>query len=379
MFTRNITFAELLVLTIFASSFFVQIFYQLFFYLRVARYKEKNSISKKEKLPISVIICARNEAKNLKQFLPKILEQDYPNFEVVVVNDRSEDNSEFVLSEFQKKYSNLYVTKIPKSINTSFNKKLALVIGLKAAKNDHVLLTDADCYPFDNQWINSIQSRFSSETDFVIGYGAYAKRKGFLNRIIRYDTFTIAVQYLGFALAKIPYMGVGRNMAYRKSAFFNTNGFSSHLHLASGDDDLFVNEHANKDNLNVAINGSAVTISLAETSIRQWFKQKKRHFTTGKYYKKKHKYLLGLEIVSRFIFYLLLSCSFLFPNIFAAFLGAFLLRYFLQTGILYFSAVKLHEKSVFYLNILFDILIPILNLMVFISSIRIFKRRKTYK
>ncbi len=376
MFTQNLTLLEWIILFVFTTSFLVQIFYHLFFYLRVAAYKAQSDSAEQEKLPISVVICARNEEENLKKFLPKILEQDYPDFEVVVVNDRSDDDSEILLNRLQQKYSNLYVTKIPQSRNTSFNKKLALSIGLKAAKNDYVLLTDADCEPINNQWINSMQAHFSPKTDFVIGYGAYERKKGLLNKIIRYDTFSIAIQYLGFALAKIPYMGVGRNMAYRKAMFFSTQGFSSHLNIVSGDDDLFINENADGKNLKVAINPNAITISKAKSTFKQWFHQKKRHLTTGKYYKRKHKFLLGLEIASRFVFYLILAMSFLFPNIIIAFAIAFLIRYILQTTIFYFASRKLQEKSVFYFNILFDIILPIINFILFITNVKLFRKRK---
>ncbi len=374
MFISHFTIFELIVLIVFAMSFFVQIFYYLYFYLRVAIHKVSNPKPSEKQPPVSVVICARNEEENLKRFLPEILEQDYPNFEVVVVNDRSEDDTDIVLKGLQHKYPHLYVTQIPQSNNSTFNKKLALSIGLKAAKNEYVLLTDADCKPISNQWIKSIQSKFADKTDFVIGYGAYSQDKGLLNKIIRYDTFTIAIQYMGFALRGVPYMGVGRNLAYRKSFFFKSKGFSSHLRIASGDDDLFVNENANKENLRVALNPDSFTVSLAKKSFEQWFKQKKRHLCTGKYYKKKHKYLLGLELTSRFLFYSLFILSFFYNNLLPVTLAAFLIRYILHSSILYFSSKKFQEKGVFYLNILFDILVPVINLTVFVSNIKFCKK-----
>lgn len=363
----NFNTTELVILIAFAISFFIQIFYYLFFYLRIAFYKVKDIKSDKQPA-VSVIICAKNEEDNLTRFLPKILEQDYPNFELIVVNDRSIDDTENILNRFRNKYTNLYVTTIPPSNNTRHNKKLALSVGLKAAKNEYILLTDADCEPIDNKWISNMTSQFNDKTDIIIGYGGYAPVKGFLNKLIRYDTLTIAMQYLSFAMAKIPYMGVGRNMAYRKSFFQNSKGFTSHLNIASGDDDLFVNENATKRNVQVMINPRSFTQSIAETNYKDWIFQKKRHFCTGKYYKTKHKILLGLENFSRFSFYLTFIIALFLPAITLFALIGYAFRYILQSTVLYFTSKKLNEKGVFYLAILLDILIPIINLSAYLRK-----------
>jgi len=360
---------------VFAASFLIQFFYYTFFYLRIAFYRDKRS-AKKVQLPVSIIICAKNEAAQLEAFLPEILEQDYPDYEVIVVNDGSDDGTEDILKLYQSKYPKLYVTTIPRSRNFGHNKKLAVSIGLKAAKYDWVLLTDADCKPTSNQWIKLMHEKFDEKTDFVIGYGGYIKTKGLLNRIIRYDTLTIAIQYFTFALAKNPYMGVGRNLAYRKSVFFENNGFSKHLHLASGDDDLFVNENANKNNLQIVLNKKAHTFSLAENRFKAWFYQKKRHLTTAKYYKGKHKFGLGLEVFSRFLFYASFIAGLFFPEILLILLGGYLIRFILQTIVLYSASAKFNEKGVFYLGIIFDFFIPLINFMVLLSNLKLRKRTK---
>ncbi|NJO88657.1 MAG: glycosyltransferase [Chloroflexia bacterium] len=286
-YLSNLDFFSFSVLIVFSITFLIQLFYYLFFFLRIAFYKEPETKAIKQ-FPISIIICAKNEAARLEVFLPSVLEQDYPDYEVIVVNDGSDDGTEDILKLYQNKYEKLYVTTIPRSRNFGHNKKLAISIGLKAAKHDWVLLTDADCKPVTNEWIKLMQQKFDEKTDFVIGYGGYKTVKGFLNKIIRYDTITIALQYFTFAMAKIPYMGVGRNLAYRKSIFFQNKGFSQHLHLASGDDDLFVNENANKQNLQISLNQKTFTESIPKKRFKDWFYQKKRHITTAKYYKREN-------------------------------------------------------------------------------------------
>lgn len=371
----NLNIIEQVVLGVFLITLLIQLFYYLYYYLRIARYKPVSGEAKKMS-PVSIVICAKNEAAQLEKFLPRVLEQDYPDFEVIVVNDGSDDGSEDILKLLSNRYSKLYVTAIPQSRTSGYKKKLAVSIGLKAAKNDWVLLTDADCEPVSNQWLKSMQSHFEEKADFVIGYGGFYPAKGFLNKIIRYDTLTIAMQYISYALAKNPYMGVGRNLAYRKSVFFNNRGFASHLHLASGDDDLFINENATKSNLKVSLQPESFTRSIAKKRFKSWFYQKKRHLSTAKYYKRKHKFSLGNEVFSRMFLYASFITAMFFPPIMFIVLGGFLLRLLVQYIILFQTAKKLCEKNIFYLGIIFDLFIPIINFMVHFSNLKLRKRKK---
>lgn len=248
--------------------------------------------------PVSVIICARNEADNLLANLPKILEQDYPEFEVVVVNDRSIDDSHLVLRALANKYCNLSLTKVQDSELHWAGKKFALSLGLKAAKYNHVLLTDADCHPSSNAWLKEMAGAFSEKHKIVLGYGAYLKRPGVLNYFIRMEALSIAHQYIASALMGVPYMAVGRNLAYDKNLFFNNRGFASHQFMPSGDDDLFVNEVANHKNTTIQLSENSFTLSEPERTFKDWIHQKRRHLTTGSRYNVLSKlWLLWISLV----------------------------------------------------------------------------------
>jgi poly-beta-1,6-N-acetyl-D-glucosamine synthase len=371
----NLNIFEISILIAFSISFLIQLFYYLFFYLRIRFYKEKE-VQVKQQFPVSVIICAKNEGDYLREFLPGILSQNYPDYEVIVVNDGSNDDTEDVLKLYKGKYPKLYVTTLPSTGKFKHSKKLAVSIGLKAAKNDWVLMIDADCKIVSENWIAKMQEKFEDKADFVLGYGGYMSAKGFLNRMIRFDTLFIAMQYFTFAMAKLPYMGVGRNLAYRKELFFKNKGFSRHLHLASGDDDLFVNDNANGKNVRIKLDPESFTLSVAEKKFKSWFYQKKRHLTTGKYYRFKHKLALGFELLSRLLFFTTFIAGMFYPNIFIILILGFLVRYIIQLTILYFASIKLKEKGIFYLGIIFDFVIPIINFMVHLSNIKIRKREK---
>jgi cellulose synthase/poly-beta-1,6-N-acetylglucosamine synthase-like glycosyltransferase len=290
-----------IILAFFLIACLIQLGTYLLVFLKVPLYGKQR---KKGPFPgVSVVICAKNEEQSLKYNLPHVLQQDYPEFEVVVVNDSSTDDSEQVLMEFAQQYNQLRYTSIPVDEKLKRGKKLALTIGLKAASYDHVVLTDADCYPVSGHWLKSMASNFSDEHKIVLGYGGYERKRGLLNTLIRYETTFTAIQYLGYAINGKPYMGVGRNLAYEKSLFFENKGFAGHYHLLSGDDDLFVNQNASGRNCVVEFSPESHTLSSPETTFRSWIKQKRRHLSAGSFYNRASRIRLASEWISRIILY----------------------------------------------------------------------------
>ncbi|MDP3557121.1 MAG: glycosyltransferase [Bacteroidota bacterium] len=274
-------------------------------------------LASSEKLePVSLIICAKNEDDNLTEFLPKILTQDYPDFEVIVVNDCSWDNTENVIDEFAKIFPNLKKVSIKEDGYYKHGKKFAVLVGIKATKNNLLVFTDADCYPSSNQWLKEMAMGFAVNKEVVLGYGAYEKQKGFLNKLIRFDAFMIAVNYLSGAIKGKPYMGVGRNMAYTKELFYAQKGFSKHYHINSGDDDLFVNQAATAQNVNICIDNNAITYSVAKKTFREWRLQKARHLSTAPLYSSSSKTKIGFSYFSQYYFYIsLIALAFTFKTL----------------------------------------------------------------
>jgi cellulose synthase/poly-beta-1,6-N-acetylglucosamine synthase-like glycosyltransferase len=276
--------------------------YFIGYYMRFALYKPVTGTH--EAKPVSVIVCAKNELNNLRRNLPVIAEQAYPEYEVIVVDDCSWDESGAYLEEMQKQYSHLRVVSIKEQERYRHGKKFALTLGIKAAKHEVLLFTDADCVPAGRNWLASMQSRYRNKTEIVLGYGPYRKEGGLLNRLIRFDAFLIAVTYFSHALAGKPYMGVGRNLSYRKPLFFRVKGFAKHNHVVSGDDDLFVNENASVENTLIETSQESFTYSDAKKTFSAWYNQKLRHTSSAKYYKGRDKFLLAAPQVFNLLFYL---------------------------------------------------------------------------
>jgi glycosyltransferase involved in cell wall biosynthesis len=336
------------------ATTFVQLFYYLYFFARVAFYKPSVK-QQSQQHPVSIIICARDEDENLARNLPGILVQEYPTtHEVIVVNDNSYDDTKYILAELQKTFKGLQVIELTQEAKLIAGKKYPLSIGIKEAKHEVMLLTDADCVPATEHWVYKMQAAFSKGVEVALGYGAYKKAPGFLNKVIRFETFHTALQYFGYALAGKPYMGVGRNLAYRKSLFFKNKGFSSINHIPSGDDDLFINQVATKHNTTVVLDPDTFTLSAPKTTWKDWMRQKSRHYSTGKFYKTSHKILLGLYTFSFFFFYPLFVVS-LFAFDWRYVLIPFGVRLLIQGFIWNKAMKKLGEGDLFPLFFFWDL------------------------
>jgi poly-beta-1,6-N-acetyl-D-glucosamine synthase len=359
-------------LIVLALAFVIHIILYLNLFAKLAFYKRSGS--EVSKLPsVSVIISSKNEDENLQSFLPLILDQDYPNYEVIVVNDQSVDDTKYILEAFEKEYKRLQVVTITEHINEHNGKKLPLTLGIKRAKNEILLLTDADCKPISTQWIKTMVRNFNSDTDIVIGYSPYKKLNSLLNLFIQFDTFYTALQYFSFTLKKKPYMAVGRNLAYRRSFFFDHKGFSKHLTIPFGDDDLFVNDNATKENIAVELNPDSFVETMPEKNFADWLHQKRRHLISGHDYKSDDKKMLFWVWFSQVFFYLAIIPAAIFSKFYIAVLVFVFLKLTVMYLIYWKALSRLNRKYLVFYILFLDpvyhlILLPFMHLTIGKSS-----------
>lgn len=363
-------------LAVTAITFLIQIYYFIFEFATTGFSKDSTSAIKPVQ-PVSVIICARNELKNLKSFLPFILEQDYPKYQVIVVNDCSWDESGKYLEEMEDAFPQLKVITLKEQEKYRHGKKFALTLGIKGAAYEHLLFTDADCKPAGTDWITRMMEKFEPGKEIVIGYGPYENMPGILNKWIRFDTAQNAMFYLGRAIKGKAYMGVGRNLAYTKSLFFRNKGFAGHYHLMSGDDDLFINETATPVNTAVQLNPGSFTYSKPKTSFNTWFWQKKRHLTTGPFYKSRDKQVSSLYFISLFLFWLSVIVSLVLKLNWELTVSMLSTRLAIQMLIYWKGFRKLAENDLLIFTPLFDLFTAILYPALAVSNLMI--KTKSWK
>ena len=364
---------ELILLSAAGILFIIQLIYYFGLYNRIHRH---NTAVRKEEVhfsrefsPLSVIICARNEADNLRKILPTILEQDYPQFEVIVINDASTDETADVLGIFEEKYPNLYHSFTPESARYISHKKLALTLGIKASKHDWLVFTETNCIPASNQWLKLMARNFTSQTQIVLGYSGYDRTKGWFHKRVAFDALFQSLRYLGFALAGKPYMGIGRNLAYRKELFFKQKGYSSYLNLQRGEDDLFINQIATTENTRVKTDYNATVRIQPIQRIKDWKEEKVSFMATARYYRGIQRYLLGLETFSRLLFYGVCIAGIVFGILNFHWLSAgialfvWILRYIIQAIVINQTAKEMGGGRKYYFSLpIFDLLQPIQSL-----------------
>jgi glycosyltransferase involved in cell wall biosynthesis len=347
-------------LIIFLLSLLLQLAYLLLLFAplraRIAVSADLNPRPAQTEHPsVSVIICARNALDDLKRNLPVVLEQNYEEFEVLVVDDASSDGTEAWLKQQAEKHSHLRCIRLDDKPYPG--KKWALSQGIEASKYPLLLMTDADCTPASDNWIqHHVKAHFTQQADMILGFGAYEKHPGWLNKLIRYETFLTALQYFSFANKGMPYMGVGRNISYQKSLYNAVGGFRDHLDLASGDDDLLVNAAAADHSIGILIDPASHTLSRPKLSWRSWYRQKQRHYSTAGSYSLKSQLLLGGYSLSQVLFYVTFFGLFAFAFPVWIPLSAYLLRLSVQLYIFRRIMNVLNSGDLWYFSTIFDLM-----------------------
>lgn len=298
--------------------------YQVYFLIGLVKISNKNGPENQD--GVSIIIAARNEIENLKRIIPALLEQDYPKFEIIIVNDRSEDGSHDYLIKIDEdpRIKVVFVDHLPNHVNS---KKYALTLGIKAASFERMLFTDADCIPISRGWVNEMVSGYSDSTQIVLGFSPYEEHPGILNSLIRFETHMTGVQYLSAASNGNPYMAVGRNLSYTKGLFFARKGFNGFQEVTGGDDDLFVNKNGNSKNTKVVLTSGSKILSIPESNWKSYINQKIRHLSVGKYYNLTDRFFLGLFSLSHILSWVCLTLSLVLNLLPLLFGGLFLAGY----------------------------------------------------
>lgn len=354
--------------------FFIQSCYHLGLYRNLYLHSRKEK-QETDTPPLSVILVAKDAASDLQKNLPAILEQDYPDFEVIVIYDQSsDDDCEDVLKLLEDKYPHLHHSFIPDSARYISHKKLGITMGIKASHHEWLVFTEPNCRPSSNQWLRKMARNFTNGTDIVLGYSNYEKTKGWFNRKVTFDTLLNAMRYLGKAVDGHPYTGCGRNLAYRKSLYYEQKGFTSHLNLQRGEDDLFINQVANGKNTRVEASPESIVRITAPHYQKDWHEDKVSYHLTSRLYKGFSRYLMGFETCTRLLFLLMVIVCIVYGILTQSWivLGTaimlWLLRYLMQVMVFRKTSIALGERKFYSTLLMFDWMQPLWNFRLKLSQ-----------
>ncbi|MCR5038171.1 MAG: glycosyltransferase [Bacteroidales bacterium] len=372
---KNLSFIVLLVFGIFLI---IQLIYHWGLFSKVAFYKNKRLTKTDSELePVSIVLCARDAYEYLVELVPALLSQNYPDFEVVIVNDCSDDETEEYLKDLERQEPRIKAVQLKQHLNFFNGKKFPLSMGIKSAQNDLIVLTDCNCMPTTNNWLRSVVNCYGNKTEIVIGYSPFIRKKGFLNYLMRFDAVQNALLYLSAALKGNPYMGIGKNLSYRKELFYRNKGFTSHYTTSVGDDDLFISQVATKKNTEVLIDPENAILTTPTNTFHKWIRQKSARYSTIRKYSARARIMLSLFYISQFLFYASFITLLCLKPAFTIIGGEmfyipilvffFLLRFGTQLFIYYKASRRLGEKGLLPGLIAYDFLFacfsPLLRLM----------------
>lgn len=368
----QITKVALAILIIFGVVTLIQLVYYYVIYGRFAFHRKKSAFGFRD-IPLSVVVVVRDDAAQLLQTLPYLLEQQYGFFEIVVVNDRSRDeNSLQAINEYKERYSNIKIVDLSTAVSTSRGKKMAISMGIKCATYDHILLTSPNCIPASKQWLSLMSQNFQFQQKIVLGYNTFVKKNSPYNRFVHYDNLIGAVQYFSHALLHSTYRGDLNNVAFVRPLFYQQKGFISYNHLLYGEEDIFIHRAANKNNTAIEFSPDATTVRQHVPQYRYWRLHKVSLFFTRKYNSFKNRCMLGLYELTNLLFYIFLVISIITalhqPLALYITLGIALVRIISMYVVLGISAKKLEEKQVIPNFLFYDILFSVLNPLYWLSA-----------
>jgi glycosyltransferase involved in cell wall biosynthesis len=341
------------------------IYYLLFSTFLFGSKKDKNNISE---APVSVLIYTKNQAKNLPKFLQSITEQEHPQFNIILINNASLDNTSEVAALFAKKHANLKVLNVKNNEAFWGSKKYALTLGIKVSKYDHLLFTDTKSKPVSKHWISEMSKKFTSKKTIVLGYKKYQNENSFLNIFIRFENLLTAIKCFGFTKIGSSFMAFGSNLAYQKSEFFKVNGFINHMKINDGEGDLFIKDAAKKQNTTFCVSENSFIKTNAPKSFSNWFTEKKKETLITKKYHFKHRFFLGFFSFSKLLFYILaITLFFFYPwkIILSIILSYFLVQYI----VLFFSAKKLKEPQIIFFLPFLEIGLVLIQISIFSANL----------
>lgn len=330
---------------------------------------EETENAKLNRPKVSIVVHSLFPQQELPLFLEHAMSQNYPDYEVIVVCETDHDSADALGEIYSAIYPNLYITFLPPGSHNLSRRKLALTLGMKAAKGDYVVTTISNAIIPSADWLSNIIQPFKTDgVDIVLGYShmKYSNLKGIGRWYKEFQTILTDASWIGYALCNNPYRGDGYNLAFRRELFFENKGYSKSQYLHSGEDDLFINEVSTDSNTQVVLSPESIlTIDWEGASNNVWNANKEQHAFTSRWLPQSPFRRAGWASAMQWIIIIMLAaCSLLaLPNVVPSIASAVLLLSFWTLEIILYRqvAARLEATRLWWSLPIFWLLNPISN------------------
>lgn len=349
----------------FVACLAIQLIYYIFFLSILLNNKKEKEYDLK---PISVILYVKNSELYLEKNIDYFINQKYPKFEILLVNNASSDNTDIILEKLSEKHKSLRIINVENNESFWGNKKYTYTLAIKAAKYEHLIFSEIDCKPVSENWIHEINKSFSSKKTIILGYKRLLKTSSLFNLIIRFDNLLESIKSFSFTKINSPYSADSRNYAFTKKDFYRVNGFINHIKIKNGKEDLFVKDAKQKYNSAYTLSDESFVESSKSLSFKEWFLNKKNSNLLKRHYSFKNQFLLNAFSFSK-VFLYFLTIILLLIHDWKIILIIFSSYIIFQSVITFIINRKFKETSIFYLSPILDFLLVLFQISIFISNL----------
>lgn len=352
----EITIIQWAVLVAFGVLFLFRVGYRIFFSLRIL-IQPKTKPASADKVPLSLLFTVRNEEENLKRNLPEILKLKNADFEVIAIDDFSQDSSLSVLGVMRLEDERIYVSSLNQETRNSV--KMAQNIALKAANNDWVMALPVSVSGFSPEWLCRIGELAGGTYSFIVNYSNVAGTKGLYNRLFRVETFLQQYKSAGFYRVGLPFVYSETNVAFRKEIYFQSGGYGQKVKEAYANLELIMNSFFRKKNTYFHLQAETAVWQTVKISKDDYFELLKKSIRIESYLSFTKKMILFFDEITRLLFIpVFILVIVLLPELWIVYSVLAGLLCFLQLLIIKIILNRLNERKLFLSSLVYDLLMP---------------------
>ena len=368
-----LTITEMVLLAAYAGVFIIQMYFLLGVYLKLAWHKKENFNPAPHQ--VTIMLSLRNEEERIREMMTKFTELPFEDYQVMVINEVSEDNTLEILNVLAETNPRIKVTSL--SQETRFMEKQAINIGLKGAQSPWIVQLPPTTGSISQEWLTKLTGLLDKDTDAVIGYTNVERNKGFRNLLCRMERFHQFMLSGSWILAGMPFVFSENNVLFNKSMYFDTLGFRQKLNRNFANLELIFNENFKPNRIKVSTHADLSVREQVEDDRGDHLKLIKKAVQIRKTLNWSKKFTLFLDDFTKIALTgLTISLLIILTEYWITFTFMLVIYYILLLIIVIKLLNRLKERKIFVSSFAYILIKPIINWWFFWSTYLIHRRNR---